>query len=86
MKRDESSRRARSGRRSRRGESKASPPDGAAPLQFTRRNWLLLSAAAAVVALGYVALSSGSAVASTVVAPLLLVAGYGVLIPLGLIL
>jgi hypothetical protein len=49
-------------------------------------NWALLAAAAVLIVVGYVALASGSPVLSTVVAPLLLVAAYVVLIPLGLIL
>jgi hypothetical protein len=55
-------------------------------LQFTRLNWALLGAAAVLIVLGYTALASGSPVLSTVIAPVLLVASYGVLIPLGLIL
>jgi len=39
-----------------------------------------------LIVIGYVALASSSPVVSTVVAPLLLVAAYVVLIPLGLIL
>ena len=60
--------------------------DGPRALQFTRLNWALLAAAAVSIVIGYVALASGSPVLSTVVAPLLLVAAYVVLIPLGLIL
>lgn len=55
-------------------------------LQFTRLNWLLLGSGAVLIILGYVALASASPIASTVAAPLLLVAAYAVLIPLGLIL
>ena len=64
----------------------AGAPESRASLQFTRLNWILLGGAAVVLLAGFAALGSGSLVASTVVAPLLLVAGYGVLIPLGLIL
>lgn len=53
--------------------------DGA--LRFTRVNAILLSAGVASVAAGYVLLAKGS----TVAAPLLLVLGYAVLIPIGLI-
>jgi hypothetical protein len=60
--------------------------DGPRALQFTGLNWALLAAAAVLIVVGYVALASGSPVLSTVVAPLLLVAAYVVLIPLGLIL
>jgi hypothetical protein len=55
-------------------------------LQFTRLNWLLLFAAAVCIVMGYAALASGSPFVSTVIAPLLLVAAYAVLIPLGIIL
>ncbi|MDR0786427.1 MAG: hypothetical protein LBG44_00930 [Gemmatimonadota bacterium] len=44
-------------------------------------NWILLGAGLLTVVLGYVLLSGGSRVA----APLLLVLGYLVLIPLGII-
>ncbi|MDQ3557102.1 MAG: hypothetical protein M3409_10070 [Gemmatimonadota bacterium] len=44
-------------------------------------NWILLTAALMVIGLGFVTLSRGS----TVAAPLLLVLGYAVLIPLGII-
>ena len=54
-------------------------------LQFTRLNWVLLGAAAALIIVGYAALASGSPFVSTVVAPVLLVVAYVVLIPLGII-
>jgi len=54
-------------------------------LQFTRLNWLLLSAAVALIIIGYAALASSSPFVSTVVAPVLLVVAYVVLIPLGII-
>jgi hypothetical protein len=57
-----------------------------AALQFTRLNWALLAAAAVLIVAGYVALASSSPIVSTVLAPVLLVAAYAVLIPLGLIL
>jgi hypothetical protein len=60
--------------------------DGPKALQFTRLNWALLAAAALLIVVGYVALASSSPVVSTVIAPVLLVAAYAVLIPLGLIL
>jgi len=50
-------------------------------LRFSRINWLFLAAGIVVIGAGYVLLSRGS----TVAAPLLLVAGYAVLIPLGII-
>ena len=55
-------------------------------LQFTRLNWLMLFAAAACIVIGYGALASSSPFLSTVIAPILLVAAYVVLIPLGIIL
>lgn len=45
------------------------------------QNWILLAAGLLTIVLGYVLLSGGS----TVAAPLLLVLGYVVLIPLGII-
>ena len=68
------------------GTSVKANAGGGRPLQFTRLNWMLLTAAAAFIVVGYVALSSGSPLLSTVVAPLVLVGAYAVLIPLGLIL
>ena len=50
-------------------------------LRFSMQNWILLAAAAVAIILGYVLLADGS----TVAAPLLLVLGYVVLIPLGII-
>ena len=51
-------------------------------LHFATRNIVLLAAGLAAITLGYVLLAGGS----TVAAPLLLVLGYVVLIPLGIIL
>ena len=51
-------------------------------LHFGVKNVVLLAAGLAALTLGYVLLAGGS----TVAAPLLLVLGYVVLIPLGLIL
>ncbi len=55
-------------------------------LQFTQLNWVLLGTAAVLIAVGYVALATDSPFVSSVLAPILLVAAYVVLIPLGLIL
>jgi hypothetical protein len=52
------------------------------PLRLTALNWAVLGVAAGVILAGYVSLAAGS----TVVAPLLLVLGYCVLIPLGIFL
>ena len=61
---------------------KSSPPEhleGA--LRFSLQNWILLAAGLLAIVIGYALLSRGS----TVAAPLLLVLGYVVLIPLGII-
>ena len=51
-------------------------------LRFGRLNWILLLAGLVSIVVGYVLLAGGS----TIAAPLLLVLGYAVLIPLGIIL
>jgi hypothetical protein len=58
------------------------PPKVSSPtkLRFGPRNFALLAAAIAALAVGYVLLAGGS----TTVAPILLVLGYCVLFPLGL--
>lgn len=58
----------------------AEPREGA--LRFSLLNWILLTAGVLAVIGGYLALAQGS----TVLAPLLLVAGYVILVPLGIIL
>ncbi|HEX8246112.1 MAG TPA: hypothetical protein VF541_21540 [Longimicrobium sp.] len=58
------------------------PADAAGQLRFTPRNLAILGAGLAAIILGYVLLGA----ADTVFAPLLLVLGYAVLIPLGIIL
>lgn len=50
-------------------------------LRFSLQNWILVAAGLAAIVAGYSLLSTGS----TVAAPLLLVLGYVVLIPLGII-
>lgn len=50
-------------------------------VRFSLQNWILLLAGLVTIVVGYVLLSGGS----TVAAPLLLVLGYVVLIPLGII-
>jgi hypothetical protein len=50
-------------------------------VRFSMVNWVLLLAGLVAIVAGYVALSGGS----TVAAPLLLVLGYVVLLPLGII-
>lgn len=56
------------------------PREGA--LRFSARNWGFLAAALVAIVAGYALLGAGS----TVAAPLLLVLGYVVLLPLGIIL
>lgn len=51
-------------------------------MRFGPRNWALLLLGAVAIVAGYMALAGGS----TVLAPLLLVLGYVVLLPLGIIL
>jgi hypothetical protein len=57
------------------------PAEAEGSVRFSTVNWILLTAALMVIGLGFVTLSRGS----TVAAPLLLVLGYAVLIPLGII-
>ena len=68
-----------------RKESAAAPAAVEKPairIRWERRNVALMTAGLAAVAIGYVALSQGS----MTLAPLLLVAGYCVLVPLAFIL
>lgn len=60
----------------------AAAPEEKASLRFSAINGILLAAAFASIVAGYALLARGS----TVAAPLLLVLGYAVLIPLGIIL
>lgn len=50
-------------------------------LPFTRRNYLLMAAGLVAIIIGYIALGSGS----VTLAPILLVLGYCVLFPLGIV-
>jgi hypothetical protein len=59
-----------------------SPADTEGSLRFTTRNLALLGAGLLAIILGYVLLGD----ANNSIAPLLLVLGYAVLIPLGIIL
>lgn len=52
----------------------------ARPLRFTTLNWALLGVAGVVIVVGYLSLAAGS----TALAPVLLVLGYCVLVPLGI--
>lgn len=58
----------------------AEPREGA--VRFSLLNWILLLAGLLAIVVGYVTLAGGS----TVAAPLLLVLGYVILVPLGIIL
>lgn len=60
----------------------ASPAETEGSLRFTPKNLALLGAGVAAIVLGYVLLGA----ANDTIAPLLLVLGYAVLIPLGIIL
>ena len=60
----------------------AAPAETESSLRFSPKNLALLAAGMVAIVAGYVLLSGGDVVA----APLLLVLGYAVLIPLGIIL
>lgn len=60
----------------------ATQADAEGSLRFSPKNLALLAAGMVAIVAGYVLLSGGD----TVAAPLLLVLGYAVLIPLGIIL
>jgi len=60
----------------------SSASEGEGALRFSRTNYILLAAGMLAIVMGYVLLAGGD----TVAAPLLLVLGYAVLIPLGIIL
>jgi hypothetical protein len=60
--------------------ARSEEPDTGA-LRFSMQNWVLLALGMAAIVAGFVTLSGGS----TVLAPLLLVLGYVVLLPLGII-
>jgi hypothetical protein len=67
---------------SRAAAAPASAADGESSLRFSVRNLALLGAGLVVIAAGFMLLGGGS----TVAAPLLLVLGFAVLVPLGIIL
>jgi uncharacterized membrane protein HdeD (DUF308 family) len=62
--------------------AKKSATPQAEPALFGRRNWQWLGAGVVTIIAGFIALSMGS----ITLAPLLLVAGYCVLIPVGILL
>jgi hypothetical protein len=59
----------------------AAAPDNPASLRFSAINAILIAAGLASIVAGYVLLAGGS----NVLAPVLLVLGYAVLVPLGII-
>jgi hypothetical protein len=67
---------------SRTSTAAAAPAENEGSLRFSPKNLALLAAGMVAIVVGYVLLSGGDVVA----APLLLVLGYAVLIPLGIIL
>lgn len=67
-------------KRPRRASARAAEPGGA-EIPFSKRNYLIFAAAAVVILVGYVALSKGS----ITLAPILLLTGYLVLIPWGIL-
>lgn len=62
-------------------ERAPAPTGKAPPLRLSKINYYFLAAGVIAIALGYVLMSRGS----ITLAPLLLVAGYAVLLPLGII-
>lgn len=65
-----------------RGSATATRPDNPGSLRFSAINGILLTAGFVSIVAGYALLARGS----NVLAPVLLVLGYAVLIPLGIIL
>ncbi|MDH4223362.1 MAG: hypothetical protein OEV55_07485 [candidate division Zixibacteria bacterium] len=63
-------------------KTKAVKPKEKGPLPFTRRNWTWMGIGILVIIIGFVALSMGS----TTLAPILLVLGYCVIIPISILL
>ncbi|CAN5763622.1 hypothetical protein BH20GEM1_BH20GEM1_18320 [soil metagenome] len=61
--------------------TKTTAPAGRPTLSFSRPNAIWLGAAVAAIAIGYVLLSTGS----MILGPILLVLGYCVLLPIGII-
>ncbi|MBI4365067.1 MAG: hypothetical protein HY568_06535 [Candidatus Latescibacteria bacterium] len=68
-------------RRQRRGSGPRPAEPPSVELPFGRRNYLLFAVAAVVILAGYIALSRGS----ITLAPILLLVGYLVLIPWGIL-
>jgi len=68
-------------RRARRGPGPKQPERPSAEIPFGRKNYIIFALAAAVILAGYVALSRGS----ITLAPILLLSGYLVLVPWGIL-
>jgi len=68
-------------RRPRRGPGPKPPERQEPEIPFGKKNYILFALAAAVILAGYVALSRGS----ITLAPILLLTGYLVLVPLGIL-
>ena len=68
-------------RRPRRGGSARSSEPQGVEIPFTRKNYVIFGIAAAVILAGYIALSRGS----ITLAPILLLTGYLILIPWGIL-
>ena len=67
-------------RRPRRASARSAEPQGV-DIPFTRKNYVIFGVAALVILAGYIALSRGS----ITLAPILLLLGYLVLIPWGIL-
>lgn len=61
--------------------SRSTDSGPAATIRFSTLNWIVLLAGIIAIVAGYFSLAAGS----TILAPLLLVLGYAVLIPIGII-
>ena len=68
-------------RRPRRGPASRAPEPTGAVIPFGKKNYIIFVLAAAVIVAGYLALSRGS----ITLAPILLLTGYLVLIPWGIL-
>ena len=68
-------------RRARKAEGRKPAERSEVELPFTRKNYILFGLAAVTIIAGYLSLSSGS----ITLAPILLLLGYLVLIPLGIL-
>ena len=81
MVRKQAARKAKDNRRPRRGQARGAVESARPRLRFGRRNLALFAAGGVSIAVGYVFLAAGS----ITVAPILLVAGYCVFFPMGIL-